>query len=459
MQKAAATGKPVMGSSFDAVCADGRVINFYGHAVPLFDEAGKTRGAIGVFDDVTERKRVEEALNASNHRINEILSSIQDDFYVLDRDWNFVFASKSFTSRIGKEPKDFVGNNLWEMFPKHLGTILEENYRAAMDKREVRRFELHGQYTDLWYRMTAFPSAEGITILGTDITESKRAEKALEEKSSQLQLVNEELEVKGEELAAQAEEIESANEELRANNEELHSITSSLRETSDYLESLINYANAPIIVWDPQFIITRFNHAFERLSGYLSSEVVGRHLSILFPRDSSEVSLNRITKTLAGEQWESVEIPIQHKYGSIRIALWNSANIYNADKNLLATIAQGQDITDRKRTEKDLEEAKVQAELYLDLMGHDISNMHQIIMMQLELAAEVMKLNGKLEGEDKEMIDTSSRTLEKAAKLIDNVRKLQMLRSNVYKLEPVDLNAVLKDSLKIIPVFRAGISP
>ena len=40
-----------------------------------------------------------------------------------------------------------------------------------------------------------------------------------------------------------------------------------LRETSDYLDSLIEYANAPIIVWDPDMRITRFNRAFERLSG------------------------------------------------------------------------------------------------------------------------------------------------------------------------------------------------
>ena len=136
--------------------------------------------------EITERKRAEEALNASNRRINEILESIQDDFYVLDRDWNFVFTSKTFTSRIGKEPKDFVGNNIWEMFPKHLGTVLEKNYRAAMEQREIRRFELHGQYTDSWYRMTVFPSAEGITILGTDITERKQAEEKIDQLNKDL---------------------------------------------------------------------------------------------------------------------------------------------------------------------------------------------------------------------------------------------------------------------------------
>ncbi|MHB8127188.1 MAG: response regulator [Desulfitobacteriaceae bacterium] len=50
------------------------------------------------------------------------MDSIQEDFYVLDRNWNFVYASKSFISKIGKEPKDFIGNNIWIMFPRHIGT-------------------------------------------------------------------------------------------------------------------------------------------------------------------------------------------------------------------------------------------------------------------------------------------------------------------------------------------------
>ena len=56
-----------------------------------------------------------------------------------------------------------------------------------------------------------------------------------------------------------------------------------LREASQYLENLINFANAPIIVWDPQFRITRFNHAFERLTGLGAEEVLGKGLEILFP--------------------------------------------------------------------------------------------------------------------------------------------------------------------------------
>lgn len=126
-----------------------------------------------------------------------------------------------------------------------------------------------------------------------------------------------------------------------------------LRETRDYLESLFNFANAPIIVWNPAFKINRFNHAFERLTGYTSDEVIGQDLNMLFPQASRKESLNKIEQTLSGKYWESVDIPILCKNGEVRLALWNSANIYDEDNTtVVATIAQGQDITERKKSEE-----------------------------------------------------------------------------------------------------------
>ncbi|MBU0704982.1 MAG: PAS domain S-box protein, partial [Chloroflexi bacterium] len=132
-----------------------------------------------------------------------------------------------------------------------------------------------------------------------------------------------------------------------------------LRETHDYLDKLIQYANAPIIVWNPDMRITRFNHAFEHLTGYTAAEVIGQELRILFPEASRDESLSKIERALSGEYWESVEIPIVRRDGDVRLALWNSANIYAEDgTTLLTTIAQGQDITERKRAEEALRESK-----------------------------------------------------------------------------------------------------
>jgi len=132
-----------------------------------------------------------------------------------------------------------------------------------------------------------------------------------------------------------------------------------LRETRDYLENLIDYANAPIIVWDPSFRITRFNQAFERLTGRSVKKVLGQPLDILFPEDSKERALAHIGRTLSGERWDVVEIPILRTDGSVRIVLWNSANLYGMNgTTILATIAQGQDITERKHAEITLRESK-----------------------------------------------------------------------------------------------------
>ncbi|MGE5375505.1 MAG: PAS domain S-box protein [Bacteroidota bacterium] len=158
----------------------------------IFDSHGKIGGYLAVYRDLSDKVRArekEEQLQQSNQRLNQILASIKDDFYVLNRNWIFAFASRTFTTRIGKEPEDFVGNNIWEMFPKHVGTILEENFRAAMEKGEVRRFEIPGKYTSAWYRMNVFPSEEGITVIGTDITELKKAEDSLRMSEQRLQRV------------------------------------------------------------------------------------------------------------------------------------------------------------------------------------------------------------------------------------------------------------------------------
>ena len=128
-----------------------------------------------------------------------------------------------------------------------------------------------------------------------------------------------------------------------------------LQETSDYLQNLIAYANAPIIVWDPHFRITQFNRAFESLTGRKASDVIGKSLELLFPPAVVENTMKLIRKTLTGERWEVIEISIQHIDGSVRTVLWNSATIFAPDgKTAVAIIAQGQDITERKEAEQKL---------------------------------------------------------------------------------------------------------
>ena len=134
-----------------------------------------------------------------------------------------------------------------------------------------------------------------------------------------------------------------------------------LRTTKEYLENLVDCANAPIIVWGPDERITRFNRAFENLTGIPAPEALGAPLELLFPDESRDDSMAMIRAAMAGERWDAVEIPILNRSGDVRTVLWNSATITAPDgTSLLATIAQGQDITGRKQAEIELERKHTQ---------------------------------------------------------------------------------------------------
>lgn len=128
-------------------------------------------------------------------------------------------------------------------------------------------------------------------------------------------------------------------------------------KTKNYLESLIRYANAPIMTWSPDLKITEFNRAFEVLTGSARDEVIGQDIAFLFPEERRAEYMDYINRTVAGEFWEVKDISIMHTSGRKQDVLWNSANIYDSAGKLVATIAQGQDITERKIAEKDLQSA------------------------------------------------------------------------------------------------------
>lgn len=160
-----------------------------------------------------------------------------------------------------------------------------------------------------------------------------------------------------------------------------------LKEKTEYLEKLIQGANAPIIVWDDNLVITEFNDAFAELTGISAKDAIGRKISILFPEKSLEYSLDLIQKAASGDEWRVVEIPILGREGDIRTVLWNSANITVElnDRLLTTTIAQGQDITRRKQAEDSMRQLNRQLNLMTSITRHDILNKVNVVQILCRL--------------------------------------------------------------------------
>ncbi len=103
------------------------------------------------------------------------------------------------------------------------------------------------------------------------------------------------------------------------------------------------------------------------------------------------------------------------------------------------------DITERKHAEESLIVAKQQAELYVDLMGHDINNMNHSAMGYLELALQELEREKRLRLDDKLLIEKPMQALNNSSALIKNVRKLQQLMTEGVKTKPTDLNNIFRE--------------
>jgi PAS domain S-box-containing protein len=71
MQYCAVHGVEVLDLEVDVVRADGKVVTLLEYAAPLFDEAGKTRGCVGAFLDITERKQAEAEVRKLNATLEQ----------------------------------------------------------------------------------------------------------------------------------------------------------------------------------------------------------------------------------------------------------------------------------------------------------------------------------------------------------------------------------------------------
>lgn len=212
---------------------------------------------------------------------------------------------------------------------------------------------------------------------------------------------------------------------------EKDALVEKLREASEYLGNLFESANAPIIVWSPDLQITRFNRACQRLTGHSADEVVGQKLGTLFPAASREESVSKIVLASSGGDLESPEIPILRKDGTIRIAIWNSANIRSGDGTaVIATIAQGQDITERKRAEQ------MKAD-FISFVTHQLRTPLSGIRWLLELAGQ----DGSVPEETASFVADARASAERLIGLVNDLLAVTHLEGGRLALhpQPVDL--------------------
>jgi PAS domain S-box-containing protein len=235
-------------------------------------------------------------------RVERILGSITDAFTVMDRDWVITYMNERAATLAGGKPADYIGRNLWEAFPATIGTPFEQAYRQAHAGAHVVRTLGYYEPRQKWIEVTAYPSAEGLTIVGQDVTERIGAE-----------------------------------------------------ESRARLAAIVASSEDGIIGKKLDGTITSWNAGAEHIFGYSESEMVGSSIFRLVPPELHDDEREIIRQVARGEPVEGQEVERIRKDGQrITISLTVSP-IRDSSGRIVGASSIKRDITAQKRTQAALE--------------------------------------------------------------------------------------------------------
>jgi PAS domain S-box-containing protein len=304
----------------------------------FIETGGQERLLLALFRDVTEHKRAENALRESEERLRDIMFSMADWVWEIDNNGFYTYSSQKRFNFFGPTRKDVIGKTPFDFMPpdeaKRVGAIFSEMVANKAPIKDLENWNIQRNGERICLLTNGVPilddagNLKGYRGVDKDITDRKRAEKALQESS------------------------------------ELFRLISGLTTDYIFLDKVADDGKL-----EPNLLIG----ALERITGYTEEEFksFGQRRSTVHPDDLEKD--DRDFQKLCNNEKVVSEIRTIHKNGSIRWMRIYAHPIWDYHANRLVGISGAvQDITERKQSEETL---RTSEERFRRVFQHSASGM------------------------------------------------------------------------------------
>ncbi|MES2444745.1 MAG: PAS domain-containing protein [Pseudomonadota bacterium] len=337
---------------------------------------------------------VEQEHSASQRFAGQILESITDSFFTLDREWRFTFLNSAVERLLARTRPDLIGKVIWDEFPGFSGGMFRQQFDRVVRDGCKASFEQRYLATASILSFNVYPSAEGVAVYFQDVTEQRLTERALRAK------------------------------ELR------------VAELAEVLEK----ANDAIMVREIGGRVTFWNASAARLFGFSAEEALGRpiHEVVRMDAAATEAATARVLRD--GEWRRVVTLPaIDGRPLVIDSHLTLIRDDAGEPKSILTI---NTDITAQTAIEERLLRSE-RLEALGQLTGgvaHDFNNLLTVITLNAEV---IMRTPGTPDNL-RELAEMIKQAAKRGAALTQ--RLLAFARQQTLEPLPTDIHALLTDT-------------